>query len=123
MYGRRMSAVFSTSTTLRIYTNSQLCAPGDEEGLAYVDRPEAGSVTGGHVLVEGIDGLRPGHLAVLLVHVVGAGARIVTDPDTEVLDLLGALLVDLKDKSAVLGPRQRRLYIPGSQTRSHRWPS
>lgn len=56
-------------------------------------------MTGSHVLVEGIDGVRSGHLAVLLVHVVGAGARVVTDPDTEVLDLLRALLVDLKNVS------------------------
>jgi hypothetical protein len=46
-------------------------------------------------LVERIDGLCPGHLAVLLVHVVGTRARVVADPDTEVLDLLGSLLVDL----------------------------
>jgi len=52
-------------------------------------------VTGGHVLVHGLDGIRPGHLTVLLVHVVGAGARIVADPDAKVLDLLWALLVDL----------------------------
>ena len=62
----------------------------------YVDRSEAGTVAGGHVLVEGIDGLAAGHLAVLLVHVVGTGARVVTDPDTEVLDLLGALLMNLQ---------------------------
>ena len=55
-------------------------------------------MTGGHVLVEGIDGGDTGHLTVLLVHVVGTGARVVADPDTEVLDLLGLLLVDL-DKS------------------------
>ena len=65
---------------------------------AYLDVPEAGAVTGGHILVEGIDGGDTGHLTVLLVHVVGAGARVVADPDTEVLDLLGLLLVDL-DKS------------------------
>lgn len=53
-------------------------------------------MTGGHVLVEGIDGGDAGHLAVLLVHVVGAGARVVLEPDTEVLDLLGLLLVDLE---------------------------
>ena len=62
---------------------------------AYLDVPEAGSVTGGHILVESVDGGDTGHLTVLLVHVVGTGARVVSDPDTEVLDLLGALLVDL----------------------------
>lgn len=62
----------------------------------YVNRPEARTVTGGHVLVESLDGVGSRHLAVLLVHVVGAGAGVVTDPDTEVLDLEGALLVNLK---------------------------
>jgi hypothetical protein len=52
-------------------------------------------VTGGHVLVESIDGGDAGHLTVLLVHVVGTGARVVLEPDTEVLNLLGLLLVDL----------------------------
>jgi hypothetical protein len=61
-----------------------------------VDRTEAGAVAGGHVLVEGIDGLAARHLAVLLVHVVGTRARVVTDPDTEVLDLLGARLMNLQ---------------------------
>lgn len=56
-------------------------------------------MTGGHVLVESIDGGDAGHLAVLLVHVVGTGARVVLEPDTEVLDLLGLLLVDLNEIS------------------------
>jgi hypothetical protein len=62
-----------------------------------VDRPEAGTVTGSHVGVESLDSIRPGHLTVLLVHVVGAGARVVADPDAEVLDLLGVLLADLQN--------------------------
>lgn len=68
----------------------------------YLDRPEAGSVTGGHILVQSVDGGNAGHLTVLLVHVVGAGARVVADPDTEVLDLLGALLGDLTLSAAIL---------------------
>jgi hypothetical protein len=59
-------------------------------------------VTGGHILVKSVDGSNAGHLTVLLVHVVGAGARVVADPDTEVLDLLGALLVDLEYVSLLL---------------------
>ena len=62
----------------------------------YVDRSEAGTVAGGHVLVEGLDSLAAGHLAVLLVHVVVAGARVVADPDTKVLDFHGVLLMDLQ---------------------------
>lgn len=60
-----------------------------------MDRPETSTVTGGHIGVQSLDGVRPGQLAVLLVHVVGAGPRVVADPDTEVLDLEGVLLVDL----------------------------
>ena len=61
-----------------------------------MDRPEAGTVARGHVGVEGLNGSSAGQLAVLLVHVVGAGAGVVADPDTEVLDLQGLLLVNLK---------------------------
>lgn len=60
-----------------------------------MDGPEAGTVAGGHVGVESLDGVGAGHLAVLLVHVVGAGAGVVAEPDTEVLDLEGVLLLDL----------------------------
>ena len=63
--------------------------------LEDVDRPEAGTVTGGHVLVEGLDGVGAGHLTVLTVHVVSAGAGVVADPDANVLDLERVLLVDL----------------------------
>ena len=35
-----------------------------------MDRPEARTVAGSHVLVERVDSLCPGHLAVLFVHVV-----------------------------------------------------
>lgn len=61
----------------------------------YVDRPEASTVAGGQVLVHRLDSLASGHLTVLLVHVVSTRARVVTDPDAEVLDLQRVLLVDL----------------------------
>lgn len=64
-----------------------------------MDGAEAGTVAGSHVLVEGLDSVGAAHLTELLVHVVGTRARVVTDPDTEVLDLQGALLVDLKEIS------------------------
>lgn len=61
----------------------------------YVDGPETGTVTGSHIRVQGLDGIGSGQLTVLLVHVVRARSRVVSQPDTEVLDLLGVLLVDL----------------------------
>lgn len=64
-----------------------------------MDVPEAGTVAGGHVGVERLGGIHPRHLTVLLVHVVGAGPRVVTEPDAEVLDLHGVLLVDLSWES------------------------
>lgn len=41
------------------------------------------------------DGSRGGQVPVLSVHVVGAAARVVTQPDTKVLHLQRGLLVDL----------------------------
>lgn len=79
-----------------------------------MDGAKARTVTGGHVLVEGLDGLSAAHLTELLVHVVGTGARVVTDPDTEVLDLQGALLVDLEGISICSGLRVVALHIPRS---------
>lgn len=60
-----------------------------------VNRPESGAVAGGHVLVESLDGIRSGHLSVLLVHVVCTRSGVVSDPDAEVLDAEGVLLGDL----------------------------
>jgi len=68
-----------------------------------VDGPEAGTVAGSHVGVEGLDGRNSGQLAVLLVHVVRARAGVVSEPDTEVLDLLGVLLVDSLDADNLTG--------------------
>lgn len=51
----------------------------------------------GHVGVQGVDSISSAHLTVLLVHVVCAGSRVVSDPDTEVLDLEGVLLRDLNE--------------------------
>lgn len=61
-----------------------------------MDGAEAGTVTGSHVLVQRLDGISSAELTELLVHVVGAGAGVVTQPDTEVLDLGGTLLGDLQ---------------------------
>lgn len=52
-------------------------------------------MTSSHILVAGVDSVGTGELTVLLVHVVSSGARVVTKPDTEVLDLEGLLLADL----------------------------
>ena len=60
-----------------------------------LDRAGAGTVAGSHVRVASLDSGNAGQLTVLLVHVVGARAGVVTDPDTEVLGLEGLLLVDL----------------------------
>ncbi len=52
-------------------------------------------MAGSHVLVEALDGVRARELTELLVHVVRARARVVPDPDTEVLDLERLPLLNL----------------------------
>ena len=59
-------------------------------------------MTGSHVLVEGFNGVGTAHLTELLVHVVGTGTRVVAEPDTEVLDLGGTLLGDLRMQSVII---------------------
>ena len=61
-----------------------------------MDRPETRTVAGGHILVEGLDGVCTAELTELLVHVVGSRAGVVSEPDTEVLDLERLLLMDLR---------------------------
>ena len=56
-------------------------------------------MSGGHVLVQGLDGQCARYIAVLLVHVVCSGARVVAEPDSEVLDCQGPLLGDLQVRS------------------------
>ena len=63
-----------------------------------MDRTETCTVTSSHVLVERFHSIGSGHLTEFLVHVVGTRARVVSDPDTEVLDLQGMLLVDLEKR-------------------------
>ena len=59
-----------------------------------MDRPETSPVPRRHILVQTPDRIRTRELTELLVHVVGTATRVVTDPDTVVLDLQRALLVD-----------------------------
>lgn len=66
----------------------------EKDFVTYVNTPESGTMSGGHVLVQSPDGVGAAELSVLLVHVVGAGARIITEPDAKVLDLERTLLVD-----------------------------
>ena len=61
-----------------------------------MDRAEAGAVAGSHVLVEALYGISTSEFTELLVHVVGAGARVVTETDAEVIDLQWLLFVNLR---------------------------
>lgn len=71
---------------------------------AYVDRPEAGTVPCSHVLVEALDCIGTGEFAELLVHVVGSRARVVAEPDTEVLDFQRLGLMNLYNISNPVPP-------------------
>lgn len=63
--------------------------------LEDVNGSESRSVSGSHVLVEGLDSTSSSNVSELLVHVVGTRSRVVSDPDTEVLNLGRSLFVDL----------------------------
>ena len=70
----------------------------------YMYRTETGTVTSSHVLIKRLDSVGSAHLTELLVHVVGTRARVVTDPDTKVLDLERTFLVDLKRVVSAYAP-------------------
>lgn len=55
-------------------------------------------MTSSHVLVQALDGISAAEVTELLVHVVGSRARVVSKPDTKVLDLQGLLFVDLENE-------------------------
>ena len=62
-----------------------------------VDAGEPGTVSCSHVLITRGDGIGSAHLSVLLVHVMGPGSAVVSQPDAKVLDLQGMLLLHLAD--------------------------
>lgn len=66
----------------------------EKNNKTYVNTPESSTMSGRHVLVQSLDCGGSGHLTVLLVHVVGAGAGVVANPDAKVLDLEWSFLGD-----------------------------
>ncbi len=68
------------------------------DGLDFhdLDGVSAGSVLGAHVSVALSDGALGGQVSVFSVHVVCARARVVSQPDGEVLHLQWSSLVDLE---------------------------
>ena len=77
-----------------------------------MDRPETSTVAGSHVLVERLDSVGAGELTELLVHVVGSRAGVVSEPDTEVLDLQRLLLVDLEGQRRAKGTQNAVVSLP-----------
>lgn len=55
--------------------------------LQNVNRSKSSSVSSSQVRVHGFDSTNSGNISVFLVHVVGTRSRVVSDPDTKVLDL------------------------------------
>lgn len=68
---------------------------GHGGGTDDLNGARAGAVTAGHLVVELGDGAGELEVAVLAVHVVGAGAGVVAEPDAVVLDGAGVLLGEL----------------------------
>ena len=104
MYGRRISSVFSISTTRRIYTKKydqypKKLIPFPKRERAHVDRPETSTVPSRHVLIKGFHGICASELTEFLVHVVCPRARVVAKPDTKVLHFQRLLFMDLGEES------------------------
>jgi len=59
----------------------------DLDDFQDVNLSETRTMASSHVLIECLDSICPRHLAVFLVHVVGSTARVVANPNAEVLDL------------------------------------
>ena len=70
----------------------------------HVDRPEASTVASSHVLVQRLDSIGTREFTELLVDVVGPRARVVANPDTEVLHFERLFLVDLDRKKTPNNP-------------------
>ena len=68
---------------------------GDRLDLHDLDGVSASAMTSAHVAVALCDGALRGQVTVLPVHVVCATARVVTQPDGEVLHLEWLALIDL----------------------------
>lgn len=63
--------------------------------LEDVNAAETSAVAGSHVLVHELNGLSTAESTELLVHVVGTRARVVAEPDGEVLHLVRLALLNL----------------------------
>jgi hypothetical protein len=61
----------------------------------HMNRPEPRTMPSSHILIQAFDGIGARELTVLLVHVVCTRARVIADPDSEVLDLQWLLFVNL----------------------------
>lgn len=64
-----------------------------------VNTSKSRSMSSCHILIQGLNGLSSAQCSVFLVHVVSSRSRIISDPDTKVLDLCGSFLVDLINRN------------------------
>ena len=64
----------------------------DRSSADDLDRPRTTTVTSSHLVIKLRHGSSELQVTVLAVHVVGSGARVVTEPDSVVLDGAGVLL-------------------------------
>ena len=60
-----------------------------------MDRAEASTVSGSHVLVQALDSICTAKVTEFLVYVVRSRPRIITEPDTKVFDFQRLLLMNL----------------------------
>ena len=61
----------------------------------YLNSVSTSAMTGSHITIALCNSSRDSQISVLTVHVVGTRTRIITKPDTKVLDLQWASVMDL----------------------------
>lgn len=61
-----------------------------------MNRPEASTMPSSHILIHTFNRIRAAKLTVLLVHIVGTRPRVVSKPDTKILDFQWLFLVYLQ---------------------------
>ena len=72
----------------------------------------ASAMTGSHITIALCNSSRDSHIPVLTVHVVSTRTRVITKPDTKVLDLQWALVMNLKGIRMLFNEHRTIILIP-----------
>lgn len=69
--------------------------PSTTKRSAYMYGTESSTMSSSHILIQRLNGQSTRHIAVFLVHIVCSGTRIITEPNSVILDSQGSFLRNL----------------------------